>query len=88
MSICRSQHLNQYVSQSNGIDDGYCRYSAGTVPWGHTSGPENQQRIDDKKIEVIGLTTAALVSPIFLQEPLHGFPIGLDVYQLLLKQSI
>uniref|UniRef100_A0A5K3FSW3 DAGKa domain-containing protein n=1 Tax=Mesocestoides corti TaxID=53468 RepID=A0A5K3FSW3_MESCO len=45
------------------------KYSAGTVPWGHSSDPESQQRIDDKKIEVIGLTTASLAT---LQMGGHG----------------
>ncbi|BHF77531.1 hypothetical protein SprV_0602063800 [Sparganum proliferum] len=45
------------------------RYSAGTVPWGHPSDNGSLQRIDDKKIEVIGLTTAALAS---LQFGGHG----------------
>ncbi|KAL7056089.1 hypothetical protein AAHC03_021150 [Spirometra sp. Aus1] len=45
------------------------RYSAGTLPWGHPSDNGSLQRIDDKKIEVIGLTTAALAS---LQFGGHG----------------
>uniref|UniRef100_A0A0R3X303 Diacylglycerol kinase n=1 Tax=Hydatigena taeniaeformis TaxID=6205 RepID=A0A0R3X303_HYDTA len=45
------------------------KYSAGTVPWGHSSDPDQQQRIDDKKLEVIGLTTATLAT---LQMGGHG----------------
>uniref|UniRef100_A0A158QEG8 Diacylglycerol kinase n=1 Tax=Hymenolepis diminuta TaxID=6216 RepID=A0A158QEG8_HYMDI len=45
------------------------KYSAGTVPWGHSSGTDQQQRIDDKKLEVIGLTTASLAT---LQMGGHG----------------
>ncbi|KAM7534175.1 hypothetical protein Aperf_G00000115877 [Anoplocephala perfoliata] len=45
------------------------KYSAGTVPWGHSSGADQQQRIDDKKIEVIGLTIASLAT---LQMGGHG----------------
>ncbi|VDO06759.1 unnamed protein product [Rodentolepis nana] len=45
------------------------KYSAGTVPWGHSSGMDQQQRIDDKKIEVIGLSTASLAT---LQMGGHG----------------
>ncbi|EUB58236.1 Diacylglycerol kinase zeta [Echinococcus granulosus] len=45
------------------------KYSAGTDPWGHSSDPELQQSIDDKKLEVIGLTTATLAT---LQMGGHG----------------
>ncbi|KAL5106518.1 hypothetical protein TcWFU_000434 [Taenia crassiceps] len=45
------------------------KYSAGTDPWGHSSDPDQQQRIDDKKLEVIGLTTATLAT---LQMGGHG----------------
>ncbi|KAL5961706.1 Diacylglycerol kinase zeta, partial [Taenia solium] len=45
------------------------KYSAGTDPWGHSSDPDQQQRIDDKKLEVIGLTTTTLAT---LQMGGHG----------------
>ena len=48
------------------IDDvcGYCRYAAGTTPWGGSGSSFASflpQRIDDGYLEVIGFTTASLV---------------------------
>ena len=43
-----------------------CRYAAGTTPWGSGSSSASflPQRIDDGYLEVIGFTTASLVSGI------------------------
>ena len=45
---------------------GCCRYCAGTTPWGNPTGTGvnfEPQRHDDGYLEVIGFTSASLVSP-------------------------
>src|SRR6218665_2906694 len=65
----------------------FCRYAAGTTPWGNRSQSNFEpQRLDDGYIEVIGFTAASLVSAlrfVWFELPLYLISIW-SMHSLLL----
>ncbi len=57
-----SSNFNAIRRFPSSIVSNFDRYSAGAMPWGTPTDEETLQKIDDKKLEVVGLTTASLVS--------------------------